>query len=423
MGPGITGFRLAMGSALGFLPSSGYGALVTGITRAADGLVQRIGYGDVAGTNSVFSYDTRRRLSSVQTYRGPPAIWSQQPPAYTPAPDPSGPPETFQLLLQDLSYTYDAVDNPTQIRDDRNPAEWPAGAQPVTRTVQYDDLYRVTNVAYAYPGGSDPWTSPFDAEDRGIDPDPRRAVPSPHVRFDNRVMSQSFQYDWLGNTTQTDDDAHGFYDRSLGTVTNGTAAQGPYQLRAAQGLSAGARGGNLTTAYDEAGNLTSLAITRSGPCLPTGASCSQRFVYEWDEVGRLVDARRWDGVAGSASDAIPIGTANAELQYAYDASGQRTLKTAVGAAQGGGDAQTAYIFGNLELRRATWLGTDFERSSDTEVGYLAAQGVRLARLHYAIDSEPTASSGALHVLFELPDHLALLQETFPSWPRHETRGG
>ena len=31
--------------------------------------------------------------------------------------------------------------------------------------------------------------------------------------------------------------------------------------------------------------------------------------------------------------------------------------------------------------------------------------MRLARLHYALDSVPTASSGALHVLFELPDYL------------------
>ncbi|MGH7295432.1 MAG: DddA-like double-stranded DNA deaminase toxin, partial [Polyangiaceae bacterium] len=381
---------------------SGYGPLVTGITRAADGLVGQIGYGDLAGTTSVFNYDTRRRLSSVQTYRGPPAMWATEPP------DPLGASDnTFQLLLQDLSYSYDAVDNPTTIRDGRNPAEWPSGAQPVTRQIQYDDLYRVTNVAYSYPAGSDTWVSPFDAEDKGIDPDPRRAQPSPHVSFMSRVMSQSFQYDWLGNTTATDDDAHGFYDRSLGTVTNGTASKGPYQLLAAQGVAGSARGGGLTAAYDDAGNMTSLTVARSGPCLPSGANCSQRFVYDWDEVGRLVDARRWDSVGGSASDSMPIGSPTAELEYAYDASDQRTLKTAVGAAQSGVDAQTVYVFGALELRRTTWDGDayDYERNDATEVGYLDAHGVRMARLHYALDSVPTASSGALHVLLELPDHL------------------
>ena len=166
---------------------------------------------------------------------GRPAIWSQQPPAYTPAPNPTGPPDTFQLLLQDLSYSTTRSTTRPTIRDFRNPAEWPAGAQPVTRTIQYDDLYRVINVAYSYPGGTDPWTSPFYAEDNGVDPDPRRGQPSPHVQFNNRVLSQSFQYDWLGNTTSSDDDAHGFYDRSLGTMTNGTATAGPYQLQAAQG--------------------------------------------------------------------------------------------------------------------------------------------------------------------------------------------
>ena len=380
---------------------SGYGALVTSVTRAADGPVNGIVYGDVAATRSAFTYDSRRRLASVQTYRGPPALWSQQPPAYSPPPDPSGPPDTFQLLLQDLAYTYDAVDNPAQIRDFRNPAEWPAGAQPVTRTIQYDDLYRATSVAYAYPGGSDTWVDPFNAEDTGIDPDPRRAQPSPHVSFGQRVMSQSFQYDWLGNTTNTDDDAHGFYDRSLGTITNGTATAGPYQLQTAQGASASARTGALTAVYDAAGNLVSLALARSGPCLPAGA-CTQQFTYDWDEVGRLLTAKRWDS-------GVAAGTADAELDYAYDASDDRTLKTAVGAGTDGADAQSVYVFGSLELRRTTWSGSDYvlhdASGNPSEVGYLFAQGVRLARLHYALDSEPTATSGQLHVLFELPDHL------------------
>ena len=53
---------------------STYGNLVTSIARDADGLVNQAVYGDVAQTTSAFSYDERRRLSSVQTYRGEPAI-------------------------------------------------------------------------------------------------------------------------------------------------------------------------------------------------------------------------------------------------------------------------------------------------------------------------------------------------------------
>ncbi len=386
---------------------SSYGALVTGIIRAADGPIEQIVYGDVAGTTTAFTYDSRRRLSSVQTYRGPPAIWSQPPPSYLPPPAPTGPPSTFQLLLQDLDYAYDAVDNPTQITDYRNAAEWPAGTQPVTRKLQYDDLYRVTGAAYSYPAGSDPWVDPFQAEDEGIpsQQDPRRSKPSPHRGFAGRVLSQTFQYDWLGNTAQSSDDANGFYDRSLGIIVNGTG-QGPYQLQAATGAN-----GSLSAAYDASGNLVSLAVARAGACLPVGAVCSQRFAYLWDEAGRLMDARRWDAASpGLATDPLPSTVPDAELQYAYDASDERTLKTAIGAggalaSAGGGNMYSAHVFDSLELRGTTWDGTDYVRTSSTEVAFLDAHGVRLARLHYALEDEPSASSGQLHVLFELPDHM------------------
>jgi RHS repeat-associated protein len=384
--------------------TSSYGSLVASVGRDADGLVNQLVYGDAAKTTSALSYDARRRLSSVQTYRGPPAIWSQVPAAYLPAPAPGGAPSTFQLLLEDVDYHYDVVDNPVEIDDWRMPSEWPAGAQPVSRKVQYDDLYRATRVDYVYPGGTDPWTSPFDAEDPGSPPDPRLAPPSPHVHFSNRILSQSFQYDWLGNTTATDDDVHGFYDRSLGTIGNGTASAGPYQLKSATG--SGTLGGNLTTVYDAAGELTSLAVNRSGPCLPSSAHCAQRFVYDWDEVGRLARARRWDlASAGLATDLVPGGAANVDLGYLYDATDNRVLKTATDAANN--RVFTAYIFSSLELRRApaTADGTDYMRNDATEVAYLDAHGVRLARLHAAYEALPELGGKTLHVLLEMPDHL------------------
>jgi RHS repeat-associated protein len=361
--------------------SSGYGPLIASITRDADGLITQTVYGDVASTTSAASYDDRRRPSTVTTFRGAPAIWSSPPATYQPPPAPNGPPSTFQRLLEDVDYVYDEVDNPVEVRDFRNPAEWPAGAQPASRKIQYDDLYRATQVEYEYPAGTDPWTSPFDAEDRGIDADPRHAQPSPHTSFANRVLRQSLQYDWLGNTTATDDDVHGFYDRSLGTVTNGTAALGPYQLKAASG--AGTLGGSLSATYDDAGNLTALTVSRSGPCLPAGASCSQRFTYDWDEVGRLVHARRFDGTATAAS---------ADLVYAYDTSDDRTLKTATDAQ--GHQVHSAYVFNSLELRRTTFNGTEYARTPTTEVGYLFAHGVRLARLHFAESGVGFAAPGS-----------------------------
>jgi len=208
-----------------------YGDLVGSVVHDADGLVTETRYGDVATTTTSFSYDNRRRLSSVQTYRGPPGIWTQPPPAYQPAPSfGASAPTTFQLLLQDEDFVYDSVDNPTEIRDWRLIDEWPAGAKPVTKKIQYDDLYRVAQVDQQYAGGDDAWTSPFAAENAG-DIDPRRAAPSPHVSFDKRVLRQTFQYDWLGNTSKTTDDANGFYDRSLGAITNDVTSGKPYQLK------------------------------------------------------------------------------------------------------------------------------------------------------------------------------------------------
>jgi RHS repeat-associated protein len=179
-------------------------------------------------------------------------------------------------------------------------------------------------------------------------------------------------YDWLGNSTQTDDDTHGFYDRSVGAITNGTASQGPYQLKSALGA-VSTRDGSLTTGYDDAGNLTSMNVVRYGPCLPTGANCTQSYVYTWDEVGRLVQASRWDS-------ASTTGAAAVQLQYAYDASDGRVLKTATDPS--GNSVYDAYIFHSLELRRTTFAGGDYQRTPMTEVPYLSAHGVRLARLHY-----------------------------------------
>ncbi len=220
-----------------------------------------------------------------------------------------------------------------------------------------------------------------------------------------KTASLSFQYDWLGNTTSTGDDANGFYDRSLGTVTNGTSTAGPYQLTAANG-GTGTRGGTLTAVYDAAGNLSSMAVNRSGPCSPLAQSCNQRFGYDWDEVGRLVQARRWDQLlgAGTASSPLPTTTANVRLQYTYDSSDGRVLKTAIDPL--GNKLFTAYILGSLELRRAAISGTnDYTRNNATEVPYLSAHGVRLARVHYAEELIPAPIGQSQHVLYEMPDHL------------------
>lgn len=132
-----------------------YGGLVSSVTHDADGLKEQITHGDVAQTSTVFSYDARQRLASVMTYRGPPAVWTANPPAYTPASDPGAGPSVYQTVLENYAYAYDAVDNPTQISDLRDPASWPASFKPSTRQLQYDDQYRLRRVDYA---GNDDWS-------------------------------------------------------------------------------------------------------------------------------------------------------------------------------------------------------------------------------------------------------------------------
>src|SRR5439155_5994223 len=117
---------------------------------------------------------------------------------------------------------------------------------------------------------------PSAADNSGGAQDSRRAKPSPHVGFDKRVRWQTYVYDCAGNTQTTSDDALGFYDRSIGAITKGVAADGPYQLRAAAGA-VSTRDGSLTARYDETGNLVAMVVARHGPCLPACAACSHRY--------------------------------------------------------------------------------------------------------------------------------------------------
>ncbi|MGE3672539.1 MAG: SpvB/TcaC N-terminal domain-containing protein, partial [Polyangiaceae bacterium] len=211
-----------------------YGLLTHGAIFEADGRLSRVQYGDAADTRTSFLYDERRRVRSVQTYRGPPTIWDSY---ADPDTDPDRQnPTSFQLLLQDTDYQYDVVGNPTEIRDWRLPEEWPGGAQPVTQKIAYDDLYRATRVDYQHPQGSDTWTSPFEHENGGDGDDTRRAKPAPHTAFDTRAEWQTYEFDWLGNITKSEDDGHGFYDRSLGVQQHGNVAAQPYQLRTASNV-------------------------------------------------------------------------------------------------------------------------------------------------------------------------------------------
>jgi RHS repeat-associated protein len=392
---------------------SSYGMLVSNIQRSGDGLVQSMTLGDAASTTTAMRYDTRRRLSSVQTFRRAANLWSTEPPSITPVPAVEPPDPTRQLLLQDLDYSYDVVGNPIEIRDWRIVEEWPDGAKPATRRMEYDDLNRVTRVDYEYPGGFDKFTSPYAAELNG-QTEPRRPVPRGHKLLSKRPLWQTYKFDWLGNTANTDDDQHVFYDRSLGAITNNTAQGRPYQLAgASQAQSGGTQNGYLKggAGYDAAGNLTAVTVSQSTTACTTELSaCFSRFFYDWDEVGRLTEARRVEGEGPNATGPI--------LDYLYDANNERVLKQHFFNGIGGVNTPkltTAYVFNSLELRRAPFdsVTKQYLVDATTEVPYLSANGMRLARLHHEppAKGEPKLAtpdakhSSDLHILLNLPDHL------------------
>lgn len=274
----------------------------------------------------------------------------------------------------------------------------------------------------------DAWVSPGAWEEEGNSKDNRVAEPGPRVRYAKRILWQTYGYDWLGNTDDSDDDEHGFYDRSLGTVENGGATeasnvpQGPYQLTRANNLGQSDMDGSLQTAYDETGNLTDLYVDRNGDC--TSSICAHRYHYQWDEVGRMVSARRFDGNHDLGTDTRELAlmsqsgalSPGAHLEFAYDSGDLRVRKTSV--SEG---LHSLYIFDSLELRQTEWYTgsngvSKYVHHQLTEVPYLFANGVRLARVAYVPNqstpeipftgAEPTPiSGGQLSVLFTLGDHL------------------
>ncbi len=153
-------------------------------------------------------------------------------------------------------------------------------------------------------------------------------------------------------------------------------------------------------------------MRRDGTCLPTGNSCWQRFAYEWDEVGQLARARRWDLTASpdertnnaQLTQAAPTRAANAELRFGYDAGGTRVLRTAL--SPSGVQKHTVYMFSSLEART-----TDFDASTsdyavhETTASMRLGAGMAEARVVYEIDDVPNVSSGRQHVLFVMADRL------------------
>ena len=211
-----------------------YGPFLASATYDETRLPLHEDYGGVATAH--FLYDTLRRLHEkiVRASDGPP------------------------FLLEDSVFTYDRVGNPVEIDDNRNAAEWPEAAKPTSRGMQYDHMYRLLNIGYS--GGADKFQPSSSGLANGL----------PDSKADHRVGFQSFNYDALGNTTQTSDDANVFFDRSLGTIQNGG---GNGILRVGpNALSSASNGTDFLAAHYDGGNLIDLVVQRTAGCTATSPS-------------------------------------------------------------------------------------------------------------------------------------------------------
>ncbi|HVJ89530.1 MAG TPA: toxin TcdB middle/N-terminal domain-containing protein, partial [Labilithrix sp.] len=374
--------------------TSSYGPIIASTIYDVEGNAASVTYGDIAGTRADFTRDGRSRLKGYKLSRPGTAQWTTPSPTYSlPGAD------TTPLVLADVRFVRDDVGNPKLI-EDLAQLSVPSSAAPVAaQTVAYDDHYRVRSVdsAYATASLNASWQVPFIPEIASGD-----TRPVPLQKVSTRVRRQRFDYDALGNVTRTAGDTNVPYDRTLGSITHGTSQQGPNQLRAADGV---------TARYDEAGNLTELKVERaSATDCPSavGSRCAQWFVYEWNEVGELERARRWDFAGGlippHAPGTLPASAPSWELKYAYSM-GSRILKTArdsTGAAN-----HTVDVFDTMRLRQTSYDPSRGKYNGSARFTRLSLAG---GTAQIVTDGEGTlpqanAAAGPVHMFLTFGDHL------------------
>ncbi|WP_394828801.1 RHS repeat-associated core domain-containing protein [Pendulispora albinea] len=347
-------------SARGFLRSVGssYGPIVASMTYNVDGTPSAVTYADAAKTVAQTTYGDHD-VKSYTISRPPPSLWSADvPPKYLGKE--ASAPLTFQPVLANLSFTYDGVGNPLSIVDGRNPDEWPAGARPKSQTMAYDDLYRLTSetVKYGAPNDVDVQISPFAYEE-----DDSRSTIAPRLSRDKRVTGLNVSYDFSGNTTSINDNDSTVFDRSsLGTITNGKLGAHPDRLTSS---SLG-----VQVAYDDAGNVVEMFVPRTGECHAEHDKCSHHFVYDWDELGQLARARRWDYHEMPADEPrypdIPGQRPDVATRYAYS-QGQRVVRSVEGRLSA--ERHSVEVFGTLRLDSAPFTD-DYSVNAATESVYL-----------------------------------------------------
>jgi len=383
--------------------------VVESIAYTRDGLPALTRYGDGAftgrnATESRLLYDSRRRPVQMFTSRTPVAGREVQSLGAVST-------VNYQRL------NWDGASNLTLVEDRRIPREWPAGHKPFDQHVFHDALYRVSAVNHEYRTATSrdsaaDWRSE-ETRRRAADPMHATAAPMVATQAPHRVLDLEYSHDWLANMTSWTDDAHVFYERSIGKIVNGAdlspnqfaPAFRPSALYLSSALSAqpsGDLGGWLETDYGVSGNLLGLTVhgqcthVSAGSCVdPSGTNLGQRrsalrsgcaceseqhYVYRYDELNRLQEARRYDRGGESAR-----WTLAARQRYRYDGANQRTVKQTFDVTTGEHRAALTAFPGEFEQRGmvVSSAGDRWQRTYETEFQYLAA-GARMVWK----DSEP-----------------------------------
>jgi RHS repeat-associated protein len=435
--------------------------VIEALEYTADRQVSKVTYGDGHGsrnpTVTETSYDIRRRPVRVTTLRQPLGV------SYDDA-------VTRPL---DYAYTWDGVSNLTKVVDKRDASELPVGYKPARQLIHHDALYRVIEVGYDYRHSGWTWTQNDAATDWRATrvqsnndslthekADPMRGRPAdmvPDITLaPNRVIDLTYAYDWLANMVEWHDDAASFYERSIGRIENGfdeagafsgggffvPAEKRPSALYLASNLpttapstfDAGAdRGGWVWLEYGEGGNVEAMTVrARCGDESDTArcfdddtastfegrndhlrASCvcskEQHYQYRWDEVNRLVEARRYDR-AGSGDWQLAV-----RQRYRYDGANRRTVKQTLDQNPAQGDpAERVAIYplpGNLERRGLVAdyinLGYAPDTTLDTETQY-GVGGSRIVWKKKDPLTDPKEPERAQRITYALTD---LIQNT------------
>lgn len=370
---------------------SNYRALVQNITYDAAAKPLVVTYGDLASTKTTLTYDDWNRLRTETTSRLKPSMWNSGNGNGSYVVPPTA---NQQLSLANITYTLDYNGSPTIIDDLATATQWPNGAKPLRKNIDYDNEYRAKTTAYTYYG-SNAYVSPFQKERTTGD---FSAVPLANAT--TRVASQTIAYDWKGDMTSFTTPAAGSttfqYDRALGSNL-GYDPQHRSRLVSASGMAA---------TYDEAGNLVDLRVSRPGATCSVGSvsRCGQHYRYDWDEVGQLQRARRWDFASSvpASTPAYPTEPSARPIRdmfYSYS-QGQRVLKEAADTVNP--SRFSAEVFDSLRLNSALYRSGDneYDRTPATETVYLA--GIVRVRHQPGL---PSFSNTPQHLYLSLGDHL------------------